>query len=80
MFQFNGAQFLGVFEERMSTPDFFRARLDTMIDMRHPLAVLATRMPWGEIEASLAPLVAHKNRAGQVVEGEDLFGTMTPSW
>lgn len=61
----------------MSTPDFFRARLDTMIDMRHPLAVLATRMPWGEIEASLAPLVAHKNRAGQVVEGEDLFGTTT---
>lgn len=58
----------------MSTADFFRARLDTMIDMRHPLAVLATRMPWGEIEASLAPLLAHKNRAGQVVEGEDLFG------
>ena len=73
-FQFNGAQFLGVFEEHMSTADFFRARLDTMIDMRHPLAVLASRMPWGEIEASLAPLLAHKNRAGQVVEGEDLFG------
>ena len=30
----------------MSTPDFFRARLDQMIDLRHPLAVLATRMPW----------------------------------
>ncbi len=30
----------------MTTPDFFRARLDTMIDLRHPLAVLATRMPW----------------------------------
>ena len=25
--------------------DFFRARLDQMIDLRHPLAVLATRMP-----------------------------------
>jgi hypothetical protein len=30
-----------------------------MIDMRNPLAVLATRMPWGDIEASLAPL-AHR--------------------
>jgi IS5 family transposase len=30
----------------MSTPDFFRARLDAMIDLRHPLAVLAIRMPW----------------------------------
>ena len=27
----------------MSTPDFFRSRLDAMIDLRHPLAVLATR-------------------------------------
>ena len=24
----------------MSTPDFFRSRLDQMIDLRHPLAVL----------------------------------------
>ena len=39
----------------MSTPDFFRARLDQMIDLRHPLAVLATRMPWQQIEASVEP-------------------------
>ena len=37
-----------------STDDFFRSRLDHMIDLRHPLAVLASRMPWQEIEASLA--------------------------
>ena len=36
----------------MVAEDFFRARLDSMIDMRHPLAVLATRMPWADIEAS----------------------------
>ena len=36
----------------MAAEDFFRARLDSMIDMRHPLAVLATRMPWADIEAS----------------------------
>jgi len=33
-----------------------------MIDMRHPMAVLVTRMHWGQIEASLAPLLAHKDR------------------
>jgi transposase, IS5 family len=34
----------------MATTDFFRARLDAMIDLRHPLAVLATRMPWAQID------------------------------
>ena len=58
----------------MATDDFFRARLDSMIDMRHPLAVLATRMPWGALEASLAPLLAHKDRDGRLVQGADLFG------
>ena len=41
-----------------STDDFFRSRLDHMIDLRHPLAVLAKRMPWQEIEASLAHRLA----------------------
>ncbi len=58
----------------MATDDFFRARLDTMIDMRHPLAVLATRLPWADIEAALLPVLAHKDRAGCLVEGADLFG------
>jgi IS5 family transposase len=43
----------------MATDDFFRARLDQMIDLRHPLAVLSTRMPWADIESSLAPVFAH---------------------
>ncbi len=29
----------------MPTDDFFRARLDQMIDLQHPLAVLANRLP-----------------------------------
>ena len=29
-----------------ATADFFRARLDHMIDLRHELAVLTSRMPW----------------------------------
>ncbi len=58
----------------MATDDFFRARLDQMIDLRHPLAVLTRRMPWAQIEASLAPVLAHRDRAGHRVEGADLFG------
>jgi hypothetical protein len=29
----------------MATDDFFRERLDGMVDPRHPLAVLARKMP-----------------------------------
>jgi IS5 family transposase len=72
---FNDPQFLGVFDSPMATDDFFRARLDQMIDLAHPLAVLATRMPWAEIEAALAPAFAHKDRAGREVEDANLFGT-----
>ncbi len=43
----------------MATDDFFRARLYAMIDLRHPLAVLAQRMPWVEIERALARSLAH---------------------
>ena len=43
----------------MSMPDFFRSRLDQMIDLRHPLAVLSTRLPWALIEAAVAPKLAH---------------------
>lgn len=58
----------------MATDDFFRARLDQMIDLRHPLAVLAQRLPWADIEKTIAPLFAHKDRAGRVVVDADLFG------
>ena len=56
------------------TADFFRARLETMIDLRHPLAVLATRLDWAGIEAGLAPLFARSARPGREVEDCDLFG------
>lgn len=58
----------------MATDDFFRARLDQMIDQRHPLAVLAGRIPWARIEAALAPALAHKERDGHALAGVDLFG------
>ena len=51
------------------TDDFFRNRLDQMIDLRHPLAVLANRMPWQEIEASLSQRWARQVKAGKKIEG-----------
>ncbi len=58
----------------MSTPDFFRSRLDAMIDLQHPLAVLAQRLPWDRIEQALAPKFAHRDRAGRQLIVDDLLG------
>ena len=58
----------------MSTPDFFRSRLDQMIDLRHPLAVLSARLPWASIEAAVAPKVAHQAKPAKRVAGVDLAG------
>ena len=58
----------------MQTPDFFRSRIDTMINLRDPLAVLATRLPWAQIEALLAPKFEHLKRAGDTLERSDLLG------
>ena len=57
-----------------ATDDFFRSRLDHMIDLRHPLAVLASRLPWQEIEARVAHLFSRKGRAGMALPDLDLFG------
>ncbi len=51
------------------TADFFRGRIDQMIDLRHPLAVLGSRMPWQEIEASLAGQFARRVREGKPWDG-----------
>jgi IS5 family transposase len=59
-----------------STPDFFRSRLDQMIDLRHPLAVLAARLPWAAIEAALAPKLAPQAKPAQRLKGEDLAGAL----
>lgn len=57
-----------------ATGDFFRLRLDHMIDLRHSLAVLASRMPWQRIEASVSHVFSGKVRAGKKLPGIDLFG------
>ena len=45
-----------------------------MIDLRHLLAVLASRMSWQQIEASVAHLFLRKARAGVAMPDLDLFG------
>ena len=38
----------------MGTTDFLRARLDQLIDLKHPLAAWSTGLPWAAIEAAMA--------------------------
>jgi IS5 family transposase len=59
------------------TDDFFRSRLDQMIEANHPLAVLASRLPWERMQAGVAPQFAHKERPlQQSEEAPDLAGTV----
>ncbi|MDO9024262.1 IS5 family transposase, partial [Zwartia sp.] len=44
---------------------------------RHPLVILASRMPWQEIEASLAHQFARQVKAGKSVQDIGLFGAQT---
>ena len=57
-----------------ATDDFFRSRIDHMIDLRHPLTVLSSRMSWQQIETSLSHLFMRKARNGVAMPDLDLFG------
>jgi len=46
-----------------------------MIKLSDPLAVLATRLDWAGIETSLGARFERRERAGEKVENDDLFGT-----
>jgi len=58
----------------METSDFFRSRIDAMIKLNDPLAVLARRLPWNTIEAAVATKFERQVRAGHGLDGADLFG------
>ena len=45
-----------------------------MIDPRHSLAVLAQRLPWDKLEASLVSALVHKPKFSGGGGGIDLFG------
>jgi len=59
----------------MQPVDFFRSRIDAMINLNDPLAVLATRLPWKQIEAAVAHKFERQVLPGQVMRAEDMFGT-----
>ena len=48
-----------------------------MIDLRHPLTVLANRMPWQEIEPSPVERWARLIKAGKKIEYLDLLGPVS---
>lgn len=53
----------------------FRSRIDAMINLNEPLAVLATRLPRNQIEAAVSAKFEHQNRTGQILKGQEMFGT-----
>jgi IS5 family transposase len=46
-----------------------------MVDPRHPLVVLAGRIPWDELEARVEPLIIRNLRSARSVPQDDLFGS-----
>jgi transposase, IS5 family len=56
------------------TADFFRARLDEMVDCIHPLVVLSKRPPCSAIEQAVAPHFAHESRPSLKIATQDLRG------
>ena len=61
----------------MATDDFFRARLDAMVELKHPLAVLSTRLPWPVLEAAVAPKLSRRALPAKQVRGKELLGAAT---
>ncbi len=61
--------FLGVYGSSLMrrSDDFFHSHIDQMIDLRYPLAVLASNMPWQEIEASLAKQLSREVKKGRSI-------------
>jgi IS5 family transposase len=57
-----------------ATDDFFRARLDHMIDLRQPLVVLASHMPWQALEARVSQAFSGRAHTGEPLPDLDLFG------
>jgi transposase, IS5 family len=57
-----------------ATEDFPRLRLDRMFNFCHLLAMLSSRIPWQQIEASVPHHFSGKVRADKKLAGIDLFG------
>lgn len=62
-------------QDEQTQADFFVAPIKAMINLRHPLAVLASRLDWQAIDAALKPSLAHQVRTGKASTVTDLLGT-----
>ncbi len=59
----------------MVNQDLYRQTLEEMVDLRHPLGVLAGLIPWDELEARVEPLIVRNLRSARSVTQDDLFGS-----
>lgn len=58
----------------MQSVDFFSSRIDAMLNLSDPLAVLSTWFPWSQIEAAIAAKFEHQNRSARALKSDDMFG------
>lgn len=58
----------------METTEFFRARIDGMINLNDSLAVLTRRLRWDQIEAAVKAKFERQERKCQFLESHDMFG------
>ncbi len=54
------------------TDDFFRFRLEGIIDARLPLTVLGDKLPWSKLEASIAPIFAKNVGCSKKIQSKEL--------
>lgn len=62
----------------MVNQGLYRQTLKEMVDPRHPLVVLAKRIPWDELEARIEPLLVRNLRSSRSVSQDDLFVPSPP--
>ena len=51
-------------QEKVSGEDLFRSRLDAIVDMRHPLVILAGQFDWANLDLEYGALYAEYDRPG----------------
>jgi hypothetical protein len=59
----------------VANQDLYRQTLEERVDPRHPLVVLAGRIPWDELETRIEPLIVRNLRSARSVPQDDLFGS-----
>ncbi len=61
--------FLGVYGSSLmrGSDDFFHSRIDQTIDLRHPLAVLASHMPWRKFRQKNRSMFTESTSSGEFI-------------